>query len=150
MSTTLPTIESHDLRRNFKYNEAVAGICFEVQPGEIFGLLGPNGAGKTTTIHLLIGQIDPSSRRAAGAGCDVVKDHQRLKHLIGVAFEEHNLYERFSAINNLRFGCWLYGLPEVRIRQVLELVGLMDRAKDPLLQRDGTVVDILVGKLLVA
>jgi ABC-2 type transport system ATP-binding protein len=99
--------------------------------GEIFGLLGPNRAGKTTTIRLLSGQIDPNGGRAMVAGCDVVKDRPRLKERIGVVFEEQNLYERLSAANNLQFNCWLYGLPESLIDDVLDLVHLRERAKDP-------------------
>lgn len=102
-----------------------------MQRGEIFGLLGPNGVGKTTTIRLLTGQIDPSGGQATVAGCDVVKDRQRLKGLIGVVFEEQNLYERLSAASNLRFSCWLYNLPERRINEVLELVHLTERSKEP-------------------
>jgi ABC-2 type transport system ATP-binding protein len=124
-------IETHDLRRTFGTKEAVAGISFTVRRGEIFGLLGPNGAGKTTTIRMLTGQIGPTSGYAIVAGCDVVKDHTRLKERIGVVFEEQNLYERLSARNNLRFSCWLYGLPESRVDEVLQLVHLRDRAKDP-------------------
>jgi len=124
-------IETHDLRRTFGAKEAVAGISFTARRGEIFGLLGPNGAGKTTTIRMLTGQIDPTSGYAIVAGCDVVKDRTRLKERIGVVFEEQNLYERLSARNNLRFSCWLYGLPESRVDEVLGLVHLRDRAKDP-------------------
>jgi ABC-2 type transport system ATP-binding protein len=124
-------IEADNLRRTFQDLVAVAGISFSVQHGEIFGLLGPNGAGKTTTIRMLTGQIDPSGGRATVAGCDVVKDRVQLKELIGVVFEEQNLYERLSARNNLRFNCWLYDLPESRIDEVLDLVGLAERAKDP-------------------
>jgi ABC-2 type transport system ATP-binding protein len=123
-------IEAIDLRRIFKDKEAVAGVSFSVQHGEIFGLLGPNGAGKTTTIRMLTGQIDPSGGRAIVAGCDVVKDRARLKERIGVVFEEQNLYERLSARNNLRFNCWLYDLPESRVDEVLDLVRLRDRARD--------------------
>jgi len=123
-------IEAHDLRRAFKHKEAVAGISFTARRGEIFGLLGPNGAGKTTTIRILTGQIDPSGGSAMVAGCDVVKDRARLKERIGVVFEEQNLYERLSARNNLAFSCWLYGLPESRADEVLDLVQLRDRAKD--------------------
>jgi len=123
-------IEAHDLRRAFKHKEAVAGISFTARQGEIFGLLGPNGAGKTTTIRILTGQIDPSGGSAMVAGCDVVKDRARLKERIGVVFEEQNLYERLSARNNLAFSCWLYGLPESRADEVLDLVQLRDRAKD--------------------
>ena len=124
-------IEAIDLRRTFKSNEAVKGISFSVQRGEIFGLLGPNGAGKTTTIRMLTGQIEPSGGHATVAGCDVVNAHQQLKERIGVVAEEQNLYERLSARNNLRFNCWLYNLPESRVDEVLDLVRLRDRAKDP-------------------
>jgi ABC-2 type transport system ATP-binding protein len=124
-------IEAFNLHRSFKDREAVVGVSFEVQKGEIFGLLGPNGAGKTTTIRLLSGQIDPNSGRAVVAGCDVVKQREQLKKLIGVVFEEQNLYERLSVDNNLRFNCWLYGLSTSRIDEVLELVSLRERAKDP-------------------
>jgi ABC-2 type transport system ATP-binding protein len=123
------TIEANNLRRTYKDFEAVAGISFSVQRGEIFGLLGPNGAGKTTTIRMLTGQIDPSGGRASVAGCDVVKDRIQLKERIGVVFEEQNLYERLSAWDNLRFSCWIYDLPERRAHEVLELVGLLDRGK---------------------
>ncbi|MGI9058717.1 MAG: ATP-binding cassette domain-containing protein [Ktedonobacteraceae bacterium] len=130
MDTSMPMIEACELRRSFKAKEAVAGISFSTRRGEIFGLLGPNGAGKTTTIRMLTGQIDPSSGSAVVAGCDVVKERARLKQRIGVVFEEQNLYERLSAWHNLEFSCWLYGLPNSRIDEVLELVRLRDRARD--------------------
>jgi ABC-2 type transport system ATP-binding protein len=124
-------IEAIDLRRTFKNNEAVKGISFSVRRGEIFGLLGPNGAGKTTTLRMLTGQIEPSTGHATVAGCDVVREHQQLKERIGVVAEEQNLYERLSARNNLRFNCWLYNLPESRVNEVLDLVHLRERAKEP-------------------
>lgn len=124
-------IEAENLHRSFKNVEAVAGITFSVQNGEIFGLLGPNGAGKTTTIRILTGQIDPDSGIARVAGCDVVKQREQLKALIGVVFEDQNLYERLTARDNLRFSCWLYDLPDSRIDEVLDLVNLRARAKDP-------------------
>jgi ABC-2 type transport system ATP-binding protein len=123
-------IEVQDLRRTFGSKEAVAGISFTTRRGEIFGLLGPNGAGKTTTIRMLTGQIDPSGGSAVVAGYDVVKERAQLKERIGVVFEEQNLYERLSARLNLQFSCWLYGLPESRVDEVLDLVRLRDRAKD--------------------
>lgn len=131
MTTNDVMIEATDLRRTFKNIEAVAGISFSAQRGEIFGLLGPNGAGKTTTIRMLTGQIVPTSGHATVAGCDVVRERQRLKERLGVVFEDQNLYERISARNNLRFSCWLYNLPESRAEEVLELVHLRERAKDP-------------------
>lgn len=66
-------IEVHDLHRTFGTREAMAGISFCAQRGEIFGLLGPNGASKSTTIRMLTGQINPDKGSASVAGCDVVK-----------------------------------------------------------------------------
>ena len=124
-------IEAINLRRTFQNKEAVTGISFSVQRGEIFGLLGPNGAGKTTTIRMLSGQIVPTAGHATVAACDIARDLQRLKERIGVVPEEQNLYERLSARTNLRFNCWLYNLPESRVEEVLELVRLRDRANEP-------------------
>lgn len=132
MNTPEFMIEAHDLHRAFGKKEAVAGINFNVRHGEIFGFLGPNGAGKTTTIRMLTGQIDPSSGSARVAGYNVVKERQQLKKRIGVVFEDQNLYDRLSARMNLEFACWLYNIPKSRIDEVLELVRLRDRAKDPI------------------
>jgi ABC-2 type transport system ATP-binding protein len=133
MFMTIPDlmIEAHDLRRTFGSKVAVAGISFSVRRGEIFGLLGPNGAGKTTTIRMLTGQIEASGGSAVVAGCDIVTERTQLKERIGVVFEEQNLYERLSARLNLEFSCWLYRLPESRVDEVLDLVRLRDRAKEP-------------------
>ena len=130
MDNSQAIIEAHNLYRVFHSKKAVSDVSFCVQRGEIFGLLGPNGAGKTTTIRMLTGQLDPSSGSATVAGCDTVKQRQRLKERIGVVFEDQNLYERLSAQQNLAFSCWLYGLPKSRIDEVLTLVQLRDRAKD--------------------
>jgi len=143
-------IEAIDLRRSFKNNEAVKGISISVPRGEIFGLLGPNGAGKTTTIRMLTGQIEPSGGHATVAGCDVVREHQQLKERIGVVSEEQNLYERLSARNNLRFNCWLYNLPESRVDEVLDLVRLRDRAKDPVrMFSNGMKQRLLIARALL-
>lgn len=130
--TTDYMIEARDLHRSFGNKEAVRGISFHVQRGKIYGFLGPNGAGKTTTIRMLTGQIEPTQGSATVAGFDVVKQRQHLKEHIGVVFEDQNLYERLSARLNLEFSCWIYGLPKKRVDEVLELVKLRDRAKDPI------------------
>jgi ABC-2 type transport system ATP-binding protein len=143
-------IEAVDLRRQFGAKEAVQGISFTVRKGEIFGLLGPNGAGKTTTIRMLTGQIDPSGGNARVAGCDVVKERSTLKERIGVVFEEQNLYERLSARLNLEFSCWLYGVEESRADEVLELVQLRDRAKDPVREfSNGMKQRLMVARALL-
>ena len=125
-------IRFETLRRDYNGLRALDGVSFTVQKGEVFGLLGPNGAGKTTTIRILTGQLRPSSGRAWVLGYDVVNQRQALKPHIGVVFEHQNLYERLSARDNLNFTANLYGVPKSRVDQVLEQVGLKDRAREDL------------------
>ena len=124
------TIEVEGLSRTFNGKPVVNELTFTVQEGEIFGFLGPNGAGKTTTIRMLTGQIHPTNGRASIAGFDIVHQRQQLKRCIGVVFEEQNLYERFSGWENLAFSASLYGVDSKRVGEVLEQVGLRERAKD--------------------
>jgi ABC-2 type transport system ATP-binding protein len=123
-------IDVDKLSRAFNGRQAVDNISFAVEAGEIFGFLGHNGAGKTTTIRMLSGQLLPNSGRARVAGCDVLTERQRLKPLIGVVSEHQNLYERMSGLENLKFAARLYGQTIRRVEEVLEQVGLLDRAKD--------------------
>jgi ABC-2 type transport system ATP-binding protein len=123
-------IQVVNLTRTFNSLHAVDGISFSVEEGEVFGFLGPNGAGKTTTIRMLTGQLQPTSGWARVAGCDVVKEQERLKPLIGVVFEYQNLYERMSARENLEFNARLYGVGQHRVNELLERVDLMERAND--------------------
>jgi len=126
----MKAISVHDLIRDFNGLRAVAGINFEVEPGEIFGFLGPNGAGKSTTIRILTGQLRPTSGQAQVMGCDVVEQREQIKPQIGVVFEYLNIYERLSARDNLRFYARLYRVNKSRVEEVLMQVGLADRAGD--------------------
>ncbi|MCK5054833.1 MAG: ABC transporter ATP-binding protein [Anaerolineales bacterium] len=118
------------MHRYYNGVKAVQGISFDVNDGEIFGFLGPNGAGKSTTIKVLTGQLRPTSGSAEVVGCDVVEERQELKPQIGVVFEYQNLYERLTAMDNLRFSARLYGVGKGRINEVLAQVGLQDRARE--------------------
>ena len=142
----MSVIEAQDLRRVYRTTtgvfrrrplevEAVRGISFEVQRGELFGLLGPNGAGKTTTIKMLITLLLPTSGSARVLGLDVVSDARELRRRIGYVFGgERGLYERLSALDNLRYFGELYGVSgreqRQRIAEVLEIVGLAGREKE--------------------
>jgi ABC-2 type transport system ATP-binding protein len=115
--------------------EAVRGITFSIAEGELFGLLGPNGAGKTTTIKMLITLLIPTSGTASVLGFDVVKEARAVRERIGYVFGgERGLYERLSALDNLRYFSELYGvdpsLQRKRIDYVLDLVGLRGREKE--------------------
>ncbi|HEY6016093.1 MAG TPA: ABC transporter ATP-binding protein [Gaiellaceae bacterium] len=139
----MAVIEVQGLRRTYKTTtgvlrrrplevEAVRGIDFEVADGELFGLLGPNGAGKTTTIKMLITLLLPTAGSARVLGLDVVADARALRGKVGYVFGgERGLYERLSALDNLRYFAELYGVSgraqKLRIAEVLELVGLTGR-----------------------
>jgi ABC-type multidrug transport system ATPase subunit len=110
---------------------AVDGLDLEVRRGELFGLLGPNGAGKSTTIRVLIGQRPPSGGRVTVAGLDVVRDWQAVKPLFGYVPDRENHFEEFSGRRNLQIFAGLYGVPEGRIGECLELVELSEAAHLP-------------------
>jgi ABC-2 type transport system ATP-binding protein len=123
------------LRRNSRQVEAVRGIDFEVERGELFGLLGPNGAGKTTTIKMLITLLLPTAGSARILGRDVVAESREVRRRVGYVFGgDRGLYERLSGLDNLRYFCELYGVPpreqRQRIGELLELVGLTGRERE--------------------
>jgi ABC-2 type transport system ATP-binding protein len=139
-------VEAHDLHRTYRTStgtlrrkwhnvEAVRGVSFEIQEGELFGLLGPNGAGKTTTIKMLITLLIPTKGTARVLGYDVVKDAREVRRRIGYVFGgERGVYERLSGYDNLRYFAELYGVPpkeiHPRIDYLLELVGLKGREQE--------------------
>src|SRR3954453_2744752 len=118
-----PVVEVQDLHRSYRTRtgivrrerkdvEAVRGVSFAIERGELFGLLGPNGAGKTTTIKMLITLLLPTSGTASVAGHDVVKDVREVRRRIGYVFGgDRGLYERLNARDNLRYFGELYGVP---------------------------------------
>ncbi|NLN17187.1 MAG: ABC transporter ATP-binding protein [Firmicutes bacterium] len=123
-------IEAENLRKRFGDVEAVAGISFSVQEGELFGFLGPNGAGKTTTIKMLTGLARPDGGTLAIGGIDCSRDPKAAQHLIGVVPDESNLYPELTGFENLCFCAALYGMErsqrEARARKLLESFGLAE------------------------
>jgi ABC-2 type transport system ATP-binding protein len=123
------------LRSEKKVVDAVRGVSFAIEPGELFGLLGPNGAGKTTTIKMLITLLLPTGGRAAVLGYDVVAAPREVRRHIGYVFGgDRGLYERLNALDNLRYFAELCGVPpreqRQRIGALLELVGLAGRERE--------------------
>jgi ABC-2 type transport system ATP-binding protein len=128
-------IEVHDLRKTYGDLVAVDGVSFRAEPGSIYGLLGPNGAGKSTTIGCLSGLLKPSAGSVRVLGHDAVRDALAARASLGVVPQELAIYEDLSAAENLRFWGSAFRLrgSELarRIDEVLERVGLADRAKEP-------------------
>jgi len=97
-----PAISVRALRKNYGAVEAVRGIDFEIQAGEVFGLLGPNGAGKTTTVEILEGLRPRSGGEVAVLGFDPEKQTLRLKDRIGVCLQATNLPEKIRVCEALQ------------------------------------------------
>jgi ABC-2 type transport system ATP-binding protein len=127
-------IDVQNLHKAFGEQKAVQGVSFEVQPGEIFSLLGPNGAGKTTTISMLSCLLHPDEGDAFILGHSIRKDAMGVKSVLGVVPQEIAMYEDMSARENLTFWGKMYGLRgaalKTRVNEVLEVIGLTDRAKE--------------------
>jgi len=128
-------IEVIDLRKSFGELEAVRGVSFDVPTGEVFGFLGPNGAGKTTTINMLCTLARPTAGAARVAGHDVVSARDDVRRNIGLVFQDPTLDGYLTAAQNLRLHAELYGvgsdLVALRMRQMLEMVGLWERRDTP-------------------
>ncbi len=112
-----PLIETRDLSKHFDQLQAVEGLTFAVQPGEVLALLGPNGAGKTTTIRMLASILQPTRGEARVAGYDVVRQPREVRRSIGLLTEHHGLYTRMQAEEYLLFFGRAYGLTEAETRR---------------------------------
>jgi len=137
----MPIITVSNLTKRFKSLTAVDGISFTVDEGEVFGFLGPNGAGKTTTINILCTLLNPSGGGASIAGFDCVQQPDQVRSSIGLIFQDTTLDTGLTAYENLKFHAYLYNLDrkvtEKRIDEMLEVVKLTDRKRDPVKQFSG-------------
>lgn len=125
-------LEVDNLVKKYDDFEAVKGISFSVNEGEVFGLLGPNGAGKTQTISMLTGVIPPTSGTARIGGYDINTDMDLVKRINGLVPQDLALYPTLSARANLNFFGRIYGLRgkdlKERVEDVLRIVALTERA----------------------
>ena len=129
------TVEVENLHKTYSGGvEAVRGLSFDVDEGEIFGLLGPNGAGKSTTLGVLTTVVEPTHGTALVVGHDVRQAPIEVRRSIGVAFQDSVLDNEFSGRENLRLHARLWRMPRSaatrRIDELLSVMGLADRADD--------------------
>lgn len=126
---------ARDLAKRFGELVAVDGVSFSIAEGETFGLLGPNGAGKTTSISMVAGLLERDGGTVDVGGESISTRSTRGKDSIGLVPQELAIYPDLTANENLRFFGRLYGLNSdalsKRVDQVLEVIGLTERADDP-------------------
>ncbi len=121
-----------DLRKIYPRVNAVNGLSFTIQKGEIFGLLGPNGAGKTTTIRMLLTLIKPTSGTINLFGVDALTQPNRARQMAGYVPQEVSVDGDLTGYENILMYSKLYGVPgkerKKRIKEVLSYLDLEDRA----------------------
>ena len=119
----MSAIEVEGLRKAYGDVEAVRGISFSVEPGEVFALLGPNGAGKTTTVEILEGYRRRDGGRVAVLGMDPALGGARFRERVGIVLQECGFEEHLRVGEMLRRNAGFYPAPRP-VEEVLALVGL--------------------------
>src|SRR5947208_17169808 len=108
---TLPAVAVTDLRKSYGQLEALRGVTFEIQQGEVFGLLGPNGAGKTTTVEILEGYRTPDAGSVTVLGEDPQKAGLGWRERIGVVLQSSAMYQNLSVAESLALFAGYYRHP---------------------------------------
>jgi len=125
-------LQTEDLTKSFGARTAVDRLTIRVERGDIYGFLGPNGAGKSTTLRMLLGLVRPTSGVIKFPVRASSWEYLRARSRIGAIIETPAFYENFSGRRNLQLLASLSGGVQMkRVEQVLEIVGLRDRARDP-------------------
>lgn len=140
-ATSTGVLQVAGVTRSFGDLQAVAGVSLEIAPGETYGLLGPNGAGKTTTISMIAGLLAADSGSVHLLGEPMGPRHVAIRSRIGLVPQDLALYPDLKGRENLRYFGALQKLRgselRSRVEEVLEVVGLADRAKDPVKEYSG-------------
>ena len=122
----MSAIVVRDLQKSYGSNEAVRGIDFTIEAGEVFGLLGPNGAGKTTTVEILEGYRKRDGGTVEVLGTDPESAGSRWREQVGVVLQSSSLYPNLTVSESLRLFAGYYATPRDP-EEVVELVGLGEK-----------------------
>ncbi len=137
-----PAIEVQNLRKNYRNVEALKGITFTVEEGEIYGFIGPNGAGKTTTIKILATLLRPTSGTAKVGGYDVQSQPDDVRRIMGYMPDYFGVYNDLKVWEYLDFYAAAYRIPPARRAKVIDdLLELTDLG----VKRDAFVNELSKG-----
>jgi ABC-2 type transport system ATP-binding protein len=130
----MPACLVRDLVRDYGSLRALAGISFEIQPGEIFGLIGPNGSGKTTTLRIISTLLRPTSGTVEVLGLDVTEKPGEVRRLLSYLPEDAGAYKNLTGRDYLRFMATFYSTDtpgrDALVSRAEGICGLGDRLKD--------------------
>lgn len=128
----MTVLQTEQLSKRYRRRVVVDRLSLTVERGDIFGFLGQNGAGKSTTIRMALGLVRPTSGRVSVLGHDMSRQSLRALQRVGAIIEAPAFYGNFSGRQNLRMLAQMSGgARQERIEMVLEIVGLRERAHDP-------------------
>jgi ABC-2 type transport system ATP-binding protein len=119
-------IAVRDLRKAYGEHEALRGISFAIEEGEVFGLLGPNGAGKTTTVEILEGYRRRDGGEVDVLGFDPARAHRAYRERIGVVLQQSQLWANLTVRETHRMFAGYYERPR-NVDEVIQLVGLAEK-----------------------
>ena len=132
----MSVIHVRNLRKKYDENEALKGVSFSVEKGEVVGFLGPNGAGKTTTMKILTCSMAANSGEVQVLGHDCLRDPVAVRRHIGYLPENNPLYGEMKVAEYIRYVAELHDVPHNKIHDCLLFVagecGLKDRLNDPI------------------
>ena len=134
----MSAVAVRDLRKSYGDHEALRGIEFTIEAGEVFGLLGPNGAGKTTTVEILEGYRKRDAGSVEVLGVDPQSAGPAWRERVGVVLQSSSLYPNLTVVESLRAFAGYYAMPRDP-EEVLALVGLAE-------QRDARVRTLSGGQ----
>jgi len=120
------TVENLIFRYNKKTQDVIKNISFQIKKGEIFGFLGPSGAGKSTAQNILTGQLKTYTGSVIIEDIEIRKSERSIYNRIGVAFEFPNLYEKLTAVENLKLFASFYSKEIIDPDVLLKMVNLID------------------------
>ncbi len=123
---TLPAVAVTDLRKSYGQLEALRGVTFEIQQGEVFGLLGPNGAGKTTTVEVLEGYRAPDGGSVSVLGADPQQAGSAWRERIGIVLQSSAMYPNLTVREHVALFAGYFSKPR-NVGEVVELVGLAEK-----------------------
>lgn len=147
-------IEIKKVHKKYDKIEALKGISFKINSGELFGILGPNGAGKTTLINIINTLLPFDAGKVLINGLNLKQHTAKIKRIIGVVPQEISLYEDLTALENLRFWGTIYNIKKKDLKErcdeILRMVGLYSRRKDAIKHFSGGMkrrINIAAGLL---
>jgi ABC-2 type transport system ATP-binding protein len=124
----MPAVEVSDLNKSYGGLEALRGISFEIDEGEVFGLLGPNGAGKTTTVEILEGYRRRDSGGVRVLGSDPERNGPAWRERIGIVLQSSAMYPNLTVEEHVRLFAGYFSRPRDPA-EVIDLVGLADKRR---------------------